>query len=477
MRIIGLEIPDDKQLQFSHLINIESIFSEYHTSLALPSRNPESSSNFLSNLESYIRSSFDPSLSPGTQVPQKLIDLIYSLSLSQTIRLYQIPQNVSQRKIEIKQLSDSLLKAALSLDDLIQKFYQNSNFPSEILCLMLPEYYELDCLNIFESFIQMGKLLWALKGILLIRGKFSACILKSSNKWVLNIIRFGTFTHSTLQAAISAAADNGFVPAAFWYFECQVNVVKEMINPQKIKAFDLIRLSFKEKNKKRFNFDLRQAILKEFQIGKVDVGKVCGYKSNIDAPFSKDEDTNMVSQNIAEMNKRLFDKVEEISNKTKLTPEKLPEVNIHECVYQPAIDTGFKTVEDDGLGPSMFPLYETVEKQQVIGLAERVNVIDIHEDSKPDRNSYEQIREFSIAIKRNRNTLNNRTQMEEIKEASLIAEGYQTYDKIQFYCQICTLPNGIEYGLCEHHICCVSCYTINFSNSQLCYNCQTQILR
>ena len=482
MRVLGIDIPDDKQIQFSHLINIESIISECQPSSTSLSTNPESSSNFQSNLEFYFRSSFSPS------PPQKLIDLVQSLSLTNIIRLYQIPQNLSRKIIEIKVLSDSLIKASLSLNDLIQKFYQNSTFPSNALCLVLPGDYELDCLNIFESFFQMGKLLWVLKGILLIRGKISACIIKTANKWVLNIIMIGTFTHTSLQSAVSAAADYGFIPAAFWYYELKGQVAKELINPQKIKAYELARLKNKDASKKRFSFDLRKAILQRFESGEANVTQVCGYKRNLDAPFSAVKEAGPENQGILEMNKRLVDKVVEVSIKTQVLQglqghqgrqglQGLPGLQGHQGLQglqgkAPEAVKSFKSNVDDDLGSSMFPLYETVEKQQITGLTTLFGKVDIGKEQAPEPVADKHIREFSIAIKRNRNSIATKPPMEEIKEVSVIAENYQTSN--QFYCQYCSKLNGFECGICEHHVICTHCNAICFSNAETCYNCQAQ---
>jgi hypothetical protein len=525
----------------NHLKGLETIFSDFHKLCSEIYQKSQNIHLVKSDVESFFIKNLIISKENQSQVSKQFFELLSKLSLLKIIRLYQAGLNQNFKTLEVLELSNSLLKQTLSLSDLQSWYSENiSSTPSEVICFYLPDDYQANCLNIFESTFRLASSSWVLKGISLLRENFSSVIVRRQKNWSFESVNKTINNYSNLRTALQAAAEIGFIPAAFWYFNDCSQVASEVISNDLINFLTSLQLQFKEKkNFKGKNFrDLKKVIREEAKQKGIDLGFYSKAKqSQIYTSCLTNALYGRISANMPQNNpplnerksgltanqqpvgktpslekKGLYQEIPKNPSSPKQEIPKAPSygsqaIPVHNSGIQgtPVVESfqNFSPFKQDAQiiasdvkepssgNPSFVAKVQSPVKNFEVAsdpFSLPINPYDsIEKQPPPLPNISSQVsnkphtkyeNEFSIKIKRGVNSSNvyNLKEVENQHNLGIIVE--EPYQQVSnsWKCGYCEMENGYHLPLCEHHIIC-SCGYINYITNFKCYNCNDDLTK
>ena len=199
--------------------SLNSIFQEYFTTSK--------------QIRKEIIDYYDPELSllqfvDNTKYKANIYEFILKLKPRTVIKLFKSLLNTQSRILRITEVDSQYLRSKLELDDLVMDIKRNRNKIEEVVCVLMPDSYDPEFLNLFESFFVFNNENWLLKGILFCRNGNSVCIVLdfAKKEWVFVNYDGKDKRFRTYKAAFGYAGSLGFTALAFFYFNSLERVEK-----------------------------------------------------------------------------------------------------------------------------------------------------------------------------------------------------------------------------------------------------------
>lgn len=268
--IKGQDLDTHQRCKISTWNSIISIFQDYFTTSK--------------QIRKEIIDYYDPEQSIIKFVDnQNFIEFISKLKPRTVIKSYKNLLNSQSRILRIKEVDSEYLRSKLELDDLVKDIKGSNNKIEEVVCVLMPDKYDPEFLNLFESFFVFCGDRWLLKGILFCRNSNSVCIVLDFDKkeWVFVNYDGNDKRFKSYKAAFGYANSLGFTALAFFYFNSLQTVekfgilrgmiedVKKVVDCGNDKPVD--RNRFKRillKHAERVNEESKKSVLKSVVIQK-----------------------------------------------------------------------------------------------------------------------------------------------------------------------------------------------------------------
>lgn len=223
MYLFQCKITQDQYLSLSPFISLQETFEEFYQFIQkLPDKKQDIK---YKESQSLLRSKIFKTNLVNNQNLQEII--LANLDLITALRLYQWLFNTNYMNLHVIHIKNDKTKCFLNAKNL--KNMINNDLWPDILCFILPRFYEGCIVNYIESVLQKSdNESWELKSIIASNGILYMSIVKKQGFWYLSRYFCNEIKKLTLSEAIIEALENGFKPMSFFYFyEAKKIAIKE----------------------------------------------------------------------------------------------------------------------------------------------------------------------------------------------------------------------------------------------------------